>query len=291
MCGLRVESEVRLPGILPSNWSDTTDVSILEQSIDRYAVDTVDNGLFWRAAEGFFRLDIEGVARFAVIAGERIIIEAVEGASHDDISTYLYGSVMGALLHQRKIWPFHASAIQTPSGAVLLAGKSGAGKSTLVAGLFTRGYQVISDDIAPVHTDSDQIRVYPAIPRIKLKPDAINYLAINSDGLKKDHNKGKYLLPLANFPEQSSPVTRIIHLDRASNPNEFIVNNTSAFEAVPLLVQSTYRYNFMKGLGVQQHFFSELMQIVQHVPVTHISRPRELNRLNEVLDDIEAIIN
>ena len=49
------------------------------------------------------------------------------------------GTCMGALLMQRKIFPFHGSAIAINGKAYAIVGDSGAGKSTLASAFLKKG--------------------------------------------------------------------------------------------------------------------------------------------------------
>jgi hypothetical protein len=65
--------------------------------------------------------------------------------------------------------PLHASAIETPHGAVSIAGEIGCGKSTLAAVFHRRGYRVLADDVCAVSLNGvGQPIVIPAYPQLNL---------------------------------------------------------------------------------------------------------------------------
>ena len=78
----------------------------------------------------------------------------------------LAGTVWAALLLQRGIVPFHASAVEFEAGAVLFLGRSGAGKSSLLGALLKRGRAMLADDVAGVVLDAGgrpvALPAYPA---------------------------------------------------------------------------------------------------------------------------------
>ncbi len=62
----------------------------------------------------------------------------------------------------------HASAAESPLGAVLIAGPSGSGKSTLAAELVGRGWPLFSDDVVVLENVDGAVRAYPGTPHMNL---------------------------------------------------------------------------------------------------------------------------
>lgn len=67
------------------------------------------------------------------------------------------------------LW-MHAGAVERKGAALLLAGASGQGKSTLTTLLCQRGWRLLSDDVAPVHMDSDHVYPFPQAPLRRIHP-------------------------------------------------------------------------------------------------------------------------
>jgi len=103
----------------------------------------------WEAAPGAFLINLYGVARYLVTGGREILVEP-RGGSDRKIGARLTGTVWAALLLQRGVVPFHASAVEFEAGAVLFLGDSGAGKSSLLGALLKRGHAMLADDAAGV---------------------------------------------------------------------------------------------------------------------------------------------
>jgi hypothetical protein len=106
-------------------------------------------------------------------------IEATQGGAHlnvrwtssyqiDDIPSILLGPGLAAVLHLRKAFVLHASAVKVGGGAVLIMGAPGAGKSTTAAALVRRGFPLISDDVAVLESTgvSHAVHIGPAYLRI-----------------------------------------------------------------------------------------------------------------------------
>jgi len=67
------------------------------------------------------------------------------------------------------LW-MHAGAVERSGVALLLSGPSGHGKSTLTTLLCERGWRLMSDDIAPVRMDVDEVLPFPQSPLRRIHP-------------------------------------------------------------------------------------------------------------------------
>ena len=114
-------------------------------------------GVRWEAAPGAFLMNVDGTARYLVSDGRDVLVEP-RGGSDSEIAGLLTGPVLAALLQQRGVMTFHASAVETRAGAVLFAGHSGSGKSSLLAALVERGCAMLADDVAGVVLDAASVR-------------------------------------------------------------------------------------------------------------------------------------
>lgn len=88
---------------------------------------------------------------------------------------YLFESVHGEVLfhfissRQDLMW-IHAGGVEQAGKALLFAGPSGNGKSTLVTMLCERGWRFLSDDIAPIRMNADEVLPFPQTPRRRIHP-------------------------------------------------------------------------------------------------------------------------
>jgi hypothetical protein len=74
-----------------------------------------------------------------------------------------------------KTWSLHTSAVSFNDTLIAFLGKSGSGKSTLAHFLSNRedgGWQLVCDDILPVHQIGEKIIAYPGFPQLKILPSA-----------------------------------------------------------------------------------------------------------------------
>ncbi|MGE0448392.1 MAG: hypothetical protein AB7Q29_02300 [Vicinamibacterales bacterium] len=82
---------------------------------------------------------------------------------------FLLGFTMGFVLRLRGVLCLHAAAVVGPrGGALAVAGVPGVGKSTVVAALASRGYAVLTDDVAAVTPRQDgTFELHPGPARLR----------------------------------------------------------------------------------------------------------------------------
>ncbi len=213
-------------------------------------------------------VDMEGIARYGVSAGTEITVEACPDADEDSIRLFLLGPVFGALLHQRRLLPLHASAIQTPKGAVLFAGGSGSGKSALAAAFYTRGYGLIADEICVADPDCR-----PAFPRLMLWPDILDQTGLWHPGLRPVRpNLKKFHVPLEKgFATEPLPVHSIYILGR-DNTREASLTPVSGFNKVAELAEVIYRRRFCADTG----YFDRLTSLARN-RIMRLDRPSSVS--------------
>jgi hypothetical protein len=190
--GLRVTSNIDVPGLLPSAGTGAEDVRVVLGEIPpRLEAEVAHAGAPWHVSPHYdssgmptlvvrrmpgarsFHLRYGDGTEFVVEdAGRRVWCRWDEDLTLEDVATYLLGPVMGFILRQRGLTCLHASAVEVAGGAVLLVGASGAGKSTTAAALALRGVPVLADDVAPLLPGPGGFRVQPAYPHLRLWPDS-----------------------------------------------------------------------------------------------------------------------
>lgn len=156
-------------------------------------------------------------ARFLVENGSSVTVRKAAGCEDALFFHHLLYPVIAALLRQRGLLVFHASAALLDGQAVLVAGDSGAGKSTAIAGLMKRGWIVQSDDVSAVRiSPSGGIDVLPGAAHIHLDETATAGLALDTRGLaRRDWHRMKMAVP-AVVPARrpAVPLRRLVWLGR-----------------------------------------------------------------------------
>ncbi len=255
----------------------------------------------WEAAPGIFLLRVQGVARYLVTEGRDILVEPL-GVDDRELGAHLEKTAWTALLLQRGIISFHASAVASEEGAVLFVGRSGAGKSSLLGALLKRGYAMLADDVVGVAPDSSlrgasashfpapnaysRFLALPAYPRLRLCADALDALAWRGQALKEGKRFGKHLVPVRRFHASPLPIRSLYLLDAHSRSGIEIetVRSSSAVEA---LRRQVLLKRLMNGLGRREHFHTAVA-MVRQAPVVRVRRPVHALRLDALADRVEA---
>lgn len=245
----------------------------------------------WEGRTSECLLTIGDRLRYHVVGGQSITVQAAPDAHPDYVRLFLFGSAMGALLHQRGFLPLHGSAVRMPDGrAAVLLGRSGAGKSTLAAALGQRGHAPLSDDISPVRLDAGGgLWLDPGLPQHKLWQQTLARLDLKPSVRRQAQpSVEKYWLPVA------APVLTPVPLGRL-----YVVEQTdsAAVAMVPLagnarlnaLIQHTYRPDFSRLLG-QNDDYLRLVAAVDRggVPIGRLRRPTAGWSLSECVARIES---
>jgi len=283
--GLRIHSELVCPE-LPRHPQQTgnPDVTIEILTPAESASEAPANG-HYEVRPGSFRLTVRGVANYRVEEGRRIFIEPLSDAQPEKIRLFLLGSVMGALLYQRGLFPLHGSAVATPWGAMIFVGTQGAGKSTLAAQFHRRGYRLLSDDVCAVATTPDGLRVLPALAHLRICEDAFERLGAPPAGR---FEVDKFVVPMGEGYCPDPVPLRAIHVlrvrDSESSTPEVLpaFQLLSGFDRVHCLLENLYRPQYLKGQETQGDLMRLAGLIAQRATMATVTRrwnPEEVDGL------------
>jgi hypothetical protein len=234
---------------------------------------------FLQMARGDLRLTVEGIGRFRITDGVRIAWHRQHsGVSDQDISTFLLGSAVGALLIQRGILVLHGNALEKDGQAIVCMGHSGAGKSTLAYALMKQGWRLLADDLVAVNPDG---LVLPGIPRIKLWHDAAKAFGLDPTALPPiRQGMHKYLLMGEALQRADRPMPLqalyLIHQrrqDSAGSDQGRITRITSQLTAALRLRNQAFRPRFVRGLGQEGPNFMALALLQRRVPMAILPLP------------------
>jgi len=147
--GLRLDSQLAVPGAVPDDRNGPSDLSILRDPPQS----TGDAPVYARTEEGLSFV-CPGVASYR-IAVQSIRVAPDPGAQADIISGMLVATALPAWLWLRGRFVLHAGAVRLPGGAAIaVAGVSGSGKSTILAQLAAAGAALIGDDTIAFSRDT-----------------------------------------------------------------------------------------------------------------------------------------
>jgi hypothetical protein len=281
--GLPIQSGLALPGLAVPEGHDSPQVRIQVGDVAPELAGRTARGALFETARGRFLLRLEGIARYLVTDGDRIVIDPAPEIDEDSVRVFLLGSVFGALLHQRGLLPLHASAIETPRGAVLFAGYSGTGKSTLAGAFYRRGYRVLADEICALDRD----RVRPAVPLLTLWPDTMEELGLWSDAVRQVRpNIRKFHVPVEPWISHAPLPVHAIYVLSMTNRPDFAVSRLSGVEKLQPLIDYTFRRQFISGMESGTGYMSRITDAAGVIPISRLVRSRGRS-LKETADLLE----
>jgi hypothetical protein len=209
--GLRLEASFPLPGIgaagdpdLPALSVELVDRAELERRWSGDAIEPDWVGLLGdgrelrleRGSAGDRLFSYGERARFHLAADELTLCCAPLGDGLD-WQRALLSKVIPTVAVLRGYEALHASALETPHGAIALLAPSGAGKTTLALELLACGCKLICDDVLVLSEGEDGVLAHQATPHMNLEPEAAGRAAW--EGL---------IEPLASFGEEEWAIAR-----------------------------------------------------------------------------------
>jgi hypothetical protein len=237
-----------------------------------------------------YLLNIPGTARYHARNGSEVTVEIAPGARTGDITTYLLGSIFGALCYQNGFLPLHASAVDFAGGVAAFLGDSGAGKSTLAAYLHRRGHDIVSDDICLLDAGEEaDPRVIPVTGWLKLWNQSLEHLGETPQPEHRVHSaEDKYRLYVRSADPRPRPLRHLIFLDRTGDPEARpLLAPLTLTEAVAALMDMAYAVYIPALTGQQPRLFRECAGVFRHARAYRLTRPWKLERMDEVLDLLE----
>lgn len=229
-------------------------------------------------------VDVKDVAHYQVSRGSTIMVEPYQNAADNDIRTYLFGTVLSVLLHQRKLLPLHIGAIASPVGTIAFTGESGAGKSTLAGLLHERsGWPMICDDLAVVRTDGAHPVLHGGMLRLKLWSETIDRLSISAIKVTRDTTRhDKYHLISPNmFATDPQPLKALLLLGKAEHPTLQKIEGGAAFAAI---TKTIYRPEFANVFSDRNTIIEDCAKIAGAIDVYRFDRPWDVSALDAGAD-------
>jgi hypothetical protein len=289
--GLRIDAELECPELPPhSQKTGNPDVTVRLLPPVSGALEPLENG-YYEVRPGLFRLAVPGVAQYRVEEGCRIFIEPLLDAPMEKVRLFLFGSVMGALLYQRGLFPLHGSAVETPWGAMIFVGAQGAGKSTLAAQFHRRGYRLLSDDVCAVAATPEGLQILPALAKFRLCADAYERLGSPREG---HFDVDKYVVPMGEGYCPHPVALRAIHilrlLDSTTSSSEAAptFELLSGFDRVQHLLENLYRPHYLKGQGTQANLMRLAGLIAQKATLATVTRQRNPEEADGLVGFLES---
>ena len=286
--GLRIRSCIALRSF-PAGDGSGHDVSVTFGDADRQWAERVgglEQSLEIEDSEARFWFRDAGA--MIVRNGEAIVVAPRGGDSGapelDLVRLYVEGMIMAMLLHQRGLCVLHASVIEMGGAAIACMGHIGAGKSSTAATLYRRGYRILTDDNAAIHTGAEVPVVVPAYPSVKLFPSIAASLGFRGSELAMLHEAQSKMAGdvTKNFSDRALPLATIYVLGRHYPPG---VTRLSRLQAAIELIRNAVPTRWGQQGDPRQ--FRQCSALAMQVPVFAIRTFQDLAGLPAMVDDLE----
>jgi hypothetical protein len=282
----RLESDIQIPELEGCAGSGSIAVTITLGGVPSM-IGGVPYGRFCSISATEYLLDIPQVARFYVAHGTEVRMEAATDAPAADVSTYLLGSVFGALCHQNGLLPLHASSVQVGDGVTAFLGDSGAGKSTMAACLQGRGYAIASDDICLLADEAGEMRVIPVAGWLKLWRTSLDHLGETPEERNRVYSEDdKYRLYLEAQAGDRPVLRNLVFLEKAAE-GEARLEPLSVPETLARMMQLTYLGYITELTGSHARVFGQCARVLQGAKGYRLVVPWGFEAMDGVLKVVE----
>ena len=302
--GLHVASEWALPELAeapPDVAATPPDLRVVRGAVPDEIGEPNEARVTWAARPGAWRHEIDGVARYLVHDDGREVVIEPTGGTEADVRAFLFGSTLGAVLHQRRQFALHGSAVAMAAGAVVVMGSSGVGKSTTLAEMARRGHPVLSDDKTVVAFGDDGPEVLSGYPTLRLWEDAVSRIGEATDALPQlREGVQKFLYRADAFQAEPAPLRLLVSLhqrdeaapdarpDAEDAPGGLLLERLGTHDAVGVVLRQTYRRRIVNGSGLRTKHFPWAARLAASVPVVRVVRPRHRETVAAVADLLET---
>lgn len=273
--GLYLSTVISFPELLPVKKQSADPVEILYGKVPLNLHDAIYRSESTQISAESVLLDIDGVARF-LISKNHVIIDAYDNAEERAIRLNILASVMAVLLHKRDILALHASCVRSGNDAVLISGASGMGKSTTALGLYSKGYDVLNDDISSVFFDDNNTpQVYSGYKHIKLWAESLEKYGYDKEKYEKLRlGLEKYSFPINREQEAHHLPLKAVFFIVAVDDDKINFEKITGLTAFECLRKSTFRRSLIKELGLEHQHFIFCSKLVDKVPTFILYRPK-----------------
>lgn len=289
--GLVIASELELAGLRAAPAGHAApEVSIRLGTVDPELPDAVVCAGYFSTAAAAFQLDIASAARYRVREGREIVVDPYPETDPARVRLFLLGSALGALLYQRRLLLLHGSALDTPWGTMVFVGAQGEGKSTLAAHLHRRGYALRSDDVCAVTRGAaGGFEAQPALPLMRLCEDALAQLeGLPGHAREATFDVDKFVVALRQPGVAGASRITAVHLLTSHEDAEITLCPMRGFDRMNLLMGNLYRPEYLRGMASAGEVMRVAAALVAETPVYEVRRPRDIARMDEILDLLET---
>lgn len=175
--------------------------------------------------------------------------------------------------HSNLLW-MHAAAVAKNGRALILAAPSGQGKSSLSTLLTDVGWQLLSDDIAPVQLENDLVLPYPQRPQRRLNSV---YVPVDDVGLLEREG---VRIPLERVETRPCEIAGVVIVKFEYSSDAAVSRLQAGSGALELLRNLT---NFVDHKSAAVTRMAELARTVPIYSLTYGSRQNAVAILNIII--------
>lgn len=278
--GLTVASELPLGGLAPA--SGVPDVVVRFGDVQAQAERPIRAGCFEADAERIFVYQPK--AGFLLAEGGRTLIIEVPGG-HDThfMESIVLGRGLAAILHQRGVFTLHAGAVAIDGHGLAFIGERGQGKSTTTAAFLRHGARLVTDDLLPVRFQSGRPVVFTGGSHLKLWPQSAEAAggSLHPHTRVADHVDKRYWSAEGRLEGAAVPLRAVYEL---AFGDDFELKRHAPRAAFAALHRHAFTGGLAATTGQGPGYLRRVASVAEHTPVYGLIRPRDLTRLDELVD-------
>ena len=234
-----------------------------------------------------FYLSVQNVGEFYSENGNLILIKSNTDVDQKSIELYLNGSVLGSILHQRKIFALHGSSFKLNDQTVIICGHSGFGKSSLTLAMCKDHHATfLTDDITPISNGT----ILPISEKLKLWRNSLEQLGISSEELQPVHDEmDKFYLEFessqVNFPPD------IIFIGETYSGKTLHIEEIKGTDKFEHLFANQYWEELTSSMEQSRnHYFQTIVELCNNSTMFLVKRPQNIE-IRKVSEELLKYIN
>jgi len=231
-----------------------------------------------------------GVGAFVIDGLDKVYIERAPDVSDAFLAVPLLGPVLAILLHLKRHFVLHGSAVIYDGKAYGFVGDKGAGKSTLAAMLLKNPeVEFLTDDLLVVTDDLQVLRGYP---QMKLSDEALHHADQNLGRVRPPpinrFPKNQFLLK-SHLPDGGVPIGGIFELVRSTKTE---IEHLDMKESIRTLLRFSYMARFeereLSDLEKRDLFRSTTLMAASG-RIKRLQVPKQIEALDRVIDKFQEM--
>ncbi len=289
--GINVKSNFCITEGIQIDPVDAPDVHIELGNVPDFVKEERNKGYAAAFKDHYYWFLIKDLGYYYIENGDHIVIEKDDGESDYSVMTFLTGLAFALLFTQRGYVPLHGSVIDYKGKCCIISGASGSGKSSTAFELLKRGAIFVADDIGMV--DSENMTVNPGFPVQRLCADQVERLGFDKNELTYlGETKDKYARRLEpeEFIYEKQPLKAMFRIKRHDG-DELVCEEVIGAERLKIITDNVFCYFFISDMKMKPESMIKYMQIASKLRVFSVTRPRNRNTLDEVVDYIFECID